>query len=100
MGRMIVAIVLMCVAITAFQMAVILLLLVGLIFRTKETLGMLTVLAGFAAFQAHPYVGIAVGLMVVATACIAWLKRGDEAAELPADTEALTDMTKGQSDTS
>lgn len=43
----------------AFQLAVVLLLLAGLIFRTKETIGLIVILALFAGLAAFPVAGFA-----------------------------------------
>ena len=41
----------------AFQLALILLVLAGLIFRTKETVGLILILAIFAGLAAYPVIG-------------------------------------------
>lgn len=43
----------------ALKIAVILLILAGLIFRTHETVGLIIILAVFAGFRAHPGIGFA-----------------------------------------
>lgn len=57
----------------AFQLAVILLLLAGLIFRTKETVGLLLILAIFAGFAAYPVIGFA---LLAALLIYLFLKNG------------------------
>lgn len=66
-------ILLVALVIYAFQLAVILLLLAGLIFRTKETVGLILILAVFAGFSAYPLVGCG---LVVALLLYLFVKNG------------------------
>lgn len=53
------AIMLIAAAIVAFQIAIILLILVGLIWRPKETIGLLIIVGMIALLQSHPALGVA-----------------------------------------
>lgn len=53
------------VAVFAIQLAIALLLVAGLIFRTKETIGLIAILAVFAGFRAHPGIGISLIVLAV-----------------------------------
>jgi len=57
MAQILAVILLVALFIYAFQLALILLILAGLIFRTKETVGLLLILAIFAGFAAYPLIG-------------------------------------------
>ena len=57
----------------AIKAAIMLLLLAGLIFRTKETVGLIAIMAVFAGFSAHP--GIGVAMLVIAVATSLFFKR-------------------------
>jgi hypothetical protein len=60
----------------AFQLALILLILAGLIFRTKETVGLLLILAIFAGFAAYPLMGTG---MLAALLLYLFVKNGSKA---------------------
>lgn len=64
---------LVAVAVFAIKLAILLLLLAGLVFRTKETVGLITILAIFAGFSAHPALGA--GLLVLAILVSLYFKR-------------------------
>ena len=59
-----------------FKVAIILLVLAGLIFRTKETVGLLMIGALWAGFKAQPLIGI--GLIVLALAISLFFKRKEK----------------------
>ena len=66
MWKILGAIVVVSMVLAAFKLALVLLLVAGLIFRTKEMLGLLAVLATWAAFKAWPTVGFSIlGLLAV-----------------------------------
>lgn len=70
--RLLTALVLVIFAIQAVAVAVPLVILAGLIFRTKQTLAILGFCAVLAAFATHPIIGLAViGVFGV----IAWLQK-------------------------
>jgi hypothetical protein len=52
----------------ALKVALILLILAGLIFRTNETVGLIVVLAIVAGFRAHPGIGFAIVAVIGAIA--------------------------------
>lgn len=58
MAQVILALLLIAMAVVALKVAILLLLLAGLIFRTKETVGLIVILALFAGFNAHPGIGL------------------------------------------
>ena len=68
----------------AFKIAIVLLILAGLLFRTKETVGLIAILAVVAGFNAHP--GIGIGLIVV-TALILLYFKSKEASVSGADAD-------------
>lgn len=70
-------------AIVAIKLALLFLLLAGLIFRTKETVGLITILAIFAGFSAHPALGA--GLLVLAILVSLHFKRKEGQAAKPDD---------------
>lgn len=74
---------LIAVAVVAFKLAILLLLLAGLIFRTKETVGLITILAIFAGFSAHPAIGA--GLLILAILVSLYFKRKERQAAKPDD---------------
>lgn len=83
MAQLIGALLLIAVAIVAVKVAILLLLLAGLIFRTKETIGLITVLAIFAGFSAHPALGA--GLLALAILVSLYFKRKEGRAVKPDD---------------
>lgn len=52
----------------AMKIAVVLLILAGLIFRTHETVGLIMILAIFAGFRVHPGIGFAIATAIAAIA--------------------------------
>lgn len=70
-------------AIFAIKLAFLFLLLAGLIFKTKETIGLVTILAIFAGFRAHP--GIGIGLIVIAVLVSLYFKGKELNASKPDD---------------
>ena len=52
----------------ALKVALILLILAGLIFRTRETVGLIVILAIFAGFRVHPGIGFTIVAVIVAIA--------------------------------
>lgn len=52
----------------ALKIAVVLLFLAGLIFRTHETIGLIVILAIFAGFREHPGIGFAIVAVIGAIA--------------------------------
>lgn len=60
--------------VTVFKLAIILLVVAGLIFRTKETVGLLLLLAVMAGFAAHPLIGTGLGLVLLAI-CLYYKKK-------------------------
>jgi len=50
----------------ALKLAIIVLIIAGLIFRTKETLGALLLFAIITAFNAHPWIGLGIGGTLIA----------------------------------
>lgn len=69
------------------KIAILLLFLAGLIFRTKETIGLIAVLAVFAGFRAHPLIGI--GLIAVLLPISLYFKRKEKAATADEEKVAL-----------
>jgi hypothetical protein len=65
-------------AMFAFQVAILLLLLAGLIFRTKETVGLIAILAIIAGFTAQPL--IATGVVIVLIAISLYFKNKEKKA--------------------
>lgn len=75
MARVIGALLLFGAIVTAFKLAIIVLILAGLIFRTKETVGLLVVLGGWHLLLHYPLaVGIPVGIILLVGICIVMLK--------------------------
>ena len=64
MAQLFGALLLIGLAVFAIKIAFVFLILAGLIFRTKETIGLLIVLGAWALFKAHPVAGI--GLFAIA----------------------------------
>lgn len=65
MGRLILALIIVGLAVAAVKMVIVALLLGGLIFRTKETLGLLLLGGLMALISKHPPIGVAlVGLLI------------------------------------
>lgn len=73
--RALTALVVLIAVINAVAVAVPLVILAGLIFRTKQTLAFLGFCAVLAAFAAHPVIGLAV---IGVSSVIAWLKKGEQ----------------------
>ena len=71
MWKILGGIVLFSMVLAAFKIAIILLILAGLIFRTKETLGLLAIGAGFALLQAQPAAGMGVIALIAILALYA-----------------------------
>lgn len=71
MWKILGGIVLFSMVLAAFKIAIILLILAGLIFRTKEMLGLLAIGAGFALLQAQPAVGLGVIALIAILALYA-----------------------------
>jgi hypothetical protein len=74
MARIIGVIFMIALFVVAVKVAIVLLIFAGLIFRTKGTIGLLVLLAGFAFLNNHPLVGsaalvslIAIGVMRAAS---------------------------------
>lgn len=65
MAQIISAILLVGLAIFAFRLALLLLLIAGLIFRTKETVFLICFLAAIAAFNANPMIGSALFIVII-----------------------------------
>lgn len=76
----------------AFKIALVLLFLAGLIFRTKETVGLLAILAIFAGFSAHPGIGVT---LLVLIGGYAFYKNGTKPRDEPA---AITEPDDDWSD--
>ena len=74
-------------AVFAFKVAILLLFLAGLIFRTKETVGLIAILAVIAGFSAHPLIGI--GIIAVLVPISLYFKRKEKAASADAEKVAL-----------
>lgn len=70
-------------AIFAVKLAILFLLVAGLIFKTKETIGLITILAVFAGFNAHP--GIGIGLIVLVLLISLYFKGKEINASKPDD---------------
>lgn len=67
MAQVFIAIIAIGLFIFAVKVAIALLLLAGLIFRTKETIGLIVILAAFALLTKYPLIGFAlIGILVVA----------------------------------
>lgn len=49
----------------AFKIAIVLLVVAGLIFRTEQTIGLIAILAIFAGFSAHPVIGIGLAVLLL-----------------------------------
>jgi hydrogenase/urease accessory protein HupE len=69
-ARIIGVILMIALFVVAIKVAIVVLIFAGLIFRTKETIGLLILLAGFAFVDNHPLIGslalaalIAIGIM-------------------------------------
>lgn len=62
----------------ALKIAIILLFLAGLIFRTKETIGLIAIMAAIAGFNAHPAIGVIIIIVLIAASM--HLKKKEEAA--------------------
>jgi uncharacterized membrane protein len=71
--------------IVAVKVALALLLLAGLIFRTKETIGLIGILAAIAGFNAHPAIGVIIIIVLIAASM--HLKKKEEAANPAAITD-------------
>ena len=69
------------------KVAILLLFLAGLIFRTKETVGLIAILAVIAGFSAHPLIGI--GLIAVLVPISLYFKRKEKAAAADGEKVAL-----------
>jgi hypothetical protein len=65
-------------AIYALQLAFILLIVVGLIFRTKETIGFLLLCGVVTGFTVHPFIGL--GLLVLVLVIFQIMKAKERAA--------------------
>lgn len=63
MLRILGTLLLIAVIISAVKIALVLLLLAGLIFRTRETIGLIIVLGLLTAFNAHPAIGLTIAGM-------------------------------------
>lgn len=81
--RILTALVVVALAIQAVAVAVALAIMVGLIFRTKQTFAILAFCVALAAFAAHPGVGL---LVIGLLAAISWLQKGKRPQE---DAKAL-----------
>ncbi len=68
MAQIISAILLVGFAIFAFRLAILLILIAGLIFRTKETIFLICLFAAIAAFNANPIIGSAVVIVIIGIA--------------------------------
>ena len=77
--RLITALVVVIFAIQAVAVAIPLVILAGLIFRTKQTLSVLVFFLILAAFAAHPGVGV---LVIGSLAAISWLQKGKRPQEV------------------
>ena len=71
--------------IVAVKVALALLLLAGLIFRTKETISLIAILAAIAGFNAHPAIGITIIIVLIAASFL--LKKKEDAANPAAITD-------------
>jgi hypothetical protein len=69
----------------AIKVAIVLLFLAGLIFRTKETVGLIAILAAIAGFNAHPALGVVIIIVLIAASM--HLKKKEEAANPAAITD-------------
>lgn len=68
MAQIFAAILMVGLAVFTFKMAILLLILAGLIFRTKQTIGLLLLFAAIAAFNASPIVGSALIVIAISIA--------------------------------
>lgn len=75
MAQLIAAILILITAVAAFKVAIGLLLIAGLIFRTKETLALIMIFGLFAAFKAHPILGSVLLVVVLLIALARWLSK-------------------------
>lgn len=70
MGKLFGFLLVLAMAIVAIKLAIALLILAGLIFRTKETIGLLLVLSAWAVFKAHPMMSIGIVAVLILYAVI------------------------------
>lgn len=70
MAQLFAAILIIGFAVFAFKVAILLLFLAGLIFRTKETIGLILILGAFALLSAYPVAGIAVIIVAAISAFV------------------------------
>lgn len=71
----------------ALKVAILLLFLAGLIFRTKKTIGLILILAIFAGFRAHPFICIAIIAVLLSVSL--YFKRKEKNAVSDKETVAL-----------
>lgn len=74
MGKVIGIILLIGLFVVALKIAIIVLLLTGLIFRTKETVGLIVILATISFFSNHPAIGFAAIATLVIMGIVKLLK--------------------------
>lgn len=83
MQQVIGLIIILAIGIVAIKVAIALLVLAGLIFRTKETIGLLAICGIFAGFSAHPGIGFGIlGLVAIIALYRAVTKPGSIPEEL------------------
>ncbi|WP_294275315.1 hypothetical protein [uncultured Sphingomonas sp.] len=70
MGKLFGFLLVLAMAIVAIKLAIALLILAGLIFRTKETIGLLLVLSAWAVFKAYPMISIGIVAVLILYAVI------------------------------
>jgi uncharacterized membrane protein len=78
MPQLFAAIILIGLVIFAVKVAILLLLLAGLIFRTKETIGLIGILAVFAGLAAYPLIGSVLLVIFVLVAIYRAINKPDD----------------------
>ena len=66
----------------AVQVAIALLFLAGLIFRTKETVGLIIILGAFALLSAFPVIGLGLLAVMIVAAIVKAVRNADKEPEM------------------
>lgn len=80
MWKVLAGIIIVGTALAALKLAIVLLVLAGLIFRTKETLGVMALFGGWSLLAAHPVAGMGVGCLLLVLALCATRNKPDRGA--------------------
>lgn len=85
-ARFILALIVFAMAIIVLKIVIVAIIIAGLVFRTKETIGLLLLLGAWALFKAYPAAFLALGGAAILIVLVRWLTaKGDKA-----DGEQLT----------